>query len=296
MARCSCGGSSCSCLIIEGAGISVTGAGSTTSPYVIEASGDFEGSIIAVSTDTLQLTTSGEGTSTNPLQITGRATVEMTDLLDVQDAVPPAEGEVPVWTVDHWEFKIPAAAPPGTVNRGAGLLGDGSAGNPLLAAISGIWGSGSMAGFPADTTLGIPVYTDSLGQLRARPIPVVRHAAPPITPLPGWTTITPGGFWATWGSLVYISGYIRRTGATIPSSSNGNIADVGVGSLLPEIPRPMANTALPSWGGTAHQSALTSGGNFVLGGLPPNVALAGGPSGNYLAYTACYIANTGVVL
>jgi hypothetical protein len=53
---------------------------------------------------------------------------------------------------------------------------------------------------------------------------------------------------------------------------------------------------MPSWGGTAHQTALTSGGNMVLGGLPPNVALAGGASGNYIAYTACYIGNTGVVL
>ena len=245
MARCSCGGGTCSCVIEGGSGITVQGAGSTASPYTIDATGDFSGSIIPIPTDTVLMSITGTGTDVDPILISARATVSMSELDDVSDAVPPQEGEVPVWTVDHWEFKIPASAPPGTVNRGAGIIGDGSAGNPLIAAISGNWGSGDMAGFPVDTLTGQSVYTDVAGQLRTRPIPIVRHAEDPIqTYSPGWG-VNAGGtsFWAQWGPMVFCIFDIIRTGATIPG---GNIGNASIGTLRTAMPTPLHYTGLGS--------------------------------------------------
>lgn len=292
MARCSCGGSTCSCRVVAGAGVEVSGNGSSATPYVIDATGDISGALIAISSDTLQLATTGEGTEANPMQITGHVTMELTDLLDVADPATPQEGEVPVWTTDHWEFKIPTAAPPGTVNVGAGILGDGSSGSPLMSAISGVWGSGSMAGFPADTTLGTPVYIDAFGQMRARPAPIVKHAESPFAYNAGWTNL--GGTWQQMGNLISIQGYVRRTGASI---SGGNIADIGVGTLISAIPRPISgNLALAPWGGFLHASALTTAGAFVLGGLPAGT-FVGGVNGAYLSYSLTYIAKvTGAVI
>lgn len=274
-------------MVEGGSGIEVSGAGSASSPYVIDATGDFSGSIVAVSSDTVQMTTSGVGTQLSPLTITARATMEFTDLLDVNDPVgAPSEGEVPVWTTDHWEFKIPASAPPGTVNRGAGLLGDGSAVSPLQVASSGTWQQGDMAGYPADTTLGNSIYTDSFGQLRARPIPIVKHAVNPFAYLAGWTNIS--GYWLQWGPVITIAGYVRRTGSSI---SGGNFTDIDVGSLIPAIPKPMGNTTLAPWGGYAHFSALRSDGLWKLGALNAGQTLVGGVNGHYLSFQTTYIAS-----
>lgn len=248
MARCSCGGGTCSCVIEAGAGIQVSGTGSTSSPYKIDATGDFTGSIIPVPTDTVLMSITGSGTDADPILISSRATVSMTELDDVSDATPPAEGEVPVWTVDHWEFKTPASAPPGTVNRGAGLLGDGSALSPLLAAVSGIWGSGDMAGFPTDTLLGQSIYTDVAGQLRTRPIPITRHAEDPIqTYGADFKATNPGGqaMWATWGPMVYLMCDVTYIG---PSKAGGNLSNITVASAL--------RTAMPN---PLHYSGLGGG-------------------------------------
>lgn len=39
MARCSCTGSQCNCLILVGAGLSITGSGQASDPYVISLAG-----------------------------------------------------------------------------------------------------------------------------------------------------------------------------------------------------------------------------------------------------------------
>lgn len=241
MARCSCGGGTCSCVIEGGAGIVVGGAGSSGNPYTIDATGDFTGSIIPVPTDTVLMSITGSGTDTDPILISARATLSMTELDDVSDATSPQEGEVPVWTVDHWEFKTPASAPPGTVNRGAGIIGDGSAGNPLLAAISGNWGSGSMAGFPADTTTGQAVYTDVAGQLRTRPIPIVRHAEDPIQSYgTNWKAYSPGSnFWAQWGPMVFLTCDVVYKGPTLAGGNIGNQTVCNVNGLRTAMPTPL---------------------------------------------------------
>lgn len=241
MARCSCGGGTCSCIIEAGQGVAVSGSGSTAAPYVIDATGDFTGSIIPVPTDTVLMSITGSGTDTDPILISARATVAMTELDDVQDATPPQEGEVPVWTNDHWEFKTPASAPPGAVNRGAGIIGDGSAGNPLLAAISGNWNSGDMAGFGADTTQGQSVYTDVAGQLRTRPIPIVRHAEDPIQSYgTNWKVQPSGGsFWAQWGPMVFLACDVIYTGPTLAGGNITNQTVCNANGLRTAMPTPL---------------------------------------------------------
>jgi len=282
MARCSCGGGTCSCVIEGGAGIVVGGAGSSGNPYTIDATGDFTGSIIPIPTDTVLMSITGSGSDTDPILISARATVSMTELDDVLDAVPPAEGEVPVWTVDHWEFKTPASAPPGTVNRGAGLIGDGSAGNPLLAAISGNWQQGDMVGFPADTLTGMSIYTDVAGQLRTRPTPITRHAQDPVQSYStGWAASAAStGFWAQWGPMVFVLFDVTRTGATIPGTNPTNQL---IGTMRTAMPAPLSSCGLgsgingPLFGGYvgvaktvsvgAVESQIVNNGRYIFGGV-----------------------------
>ncbi len=298
MGRCSCGGgATCSCVVQGEGNIRVEGAGTSASPYVITSTGDYSANFTVQDTDTVDLSLTGDGSVNEPFQLRADVTAQIQDLSNFNDPEGgPQSGEVPVWIVDHWEFQPPPSVIPGSVTTGSGLTGDGSGINPLMLAVSGIWGEGSMLNFPADSLLGYPIYIDSASQARARPLPVVRHAQSAFTPVAGWTLMPTGNFWCQWGSMVYISGYIRRTGATIASNSNGNIADVVIGNLLSTVPKPLANTALPPWGGSLFTAALTPAGVGVLGGLPPNVALAGGAAGHTIAFSCEYIANVQPVI
>jgi len=298
MGRCSCGGgATCSCVVQGEGNIRVDGAGTSASPYVISSTGDYSANFTVQDTDTVDLSLTGDGSSSEPFQLRADVTARIQDLSDILDPEGgPQSGEVPVWIVDHWEFQPPPTVPVGAITTGAGLTGDGSGINPLMLAVSGIWGQGSMLNFPADSLLGYPIYIDSASQARTRPLPVVRHAQSAFTPTAGWTLMPTGNFWCQWGSMVFISGYIRRTGATIPSSSNGNIPDVGIGSLIAAVPKPLANVALAPWGGSLFTATVTSLGNGVLGGLPPNVALAGGAAGMGIAFSCEYIADVQPVI
>lgn len=124
-------------------------------------------------TESLNLTLSGAGTPQDPLILSGSATPRLLDLADVQDALGPENGDVPFWTgggTGHWEFGAPSTTPPGAVGVGDGLTGDGSVGNEIEVATSGVWGVGDLADLGADSTIGLEVYVDSAGELRARPV------------------------------------------------------------------------------------------------------------------------------
>jgi len=63
---CGCKGSSCGCAIEAGRGVSVTGSGSAGRPFIINA----DPVVLQVSdTATVELTLTGDGTSSNPLQL-----------------------------------------------------------------------------------------------------------------------------------------------------------------------------------------------------------------------------------
>lgn len=188
MRKCDCG-SGCSCRIVAGDGIQVTGAGSSTDPLVVTATiTNFTGSIVGATSDTVQVTVSGSGIAGyDPFIITATTVVSMTTLTDVDDPSGPNVGDVPVWNGSAFEFAPPPTVAPGTVYVGAGLDGDGSFSDPILAAVSEL---------VEDSTDGLGIYVDTDGKLRA-----VMPDIPDVTL--EWSAITgkPTAFPTTW-SLV----------------------------------------------------------------------------------------------
>lgn len=180
-----CGNSGCSCIIDAGAGVAVTGSGTPTDPYVIASTvTDLSGFLQVIDTESVNLQLTGTGTLEDPLQLRAISTLKMTDLKDVSDpGGGPVVGESPVWTGSgsdgHWEFKIPPPSPAGATNVGPGLGGVGSVGDPVVVEYSGVWGSGPLAGLGGDSTIGLAVYVDSAGKIRAQPVSA-----------PAWTSIT----------------------------------------------------------------------------------------------------------
>lgn len=73
--RCGCGSAQCSCAVIAGTGITVSGVGSASNPYVITASG---AALTITDTPSLNLTLSGSGTPASPWVLSGVITPSST--------------------------------------------------------------------------------------------------------------------------------------------------------------------------------------------------------------------------
>lgn len=206
--NCNCG-SGCSCRIVPGDGIIVTGAGSATDPLVISASvTSFAGTIVGGATPTVAVHVTGTGSAGyDPFVITAESVVSMRQLSDVDDPSGPNFGDVPVWNGAAFEFAPPPTTPPGAVNVGGGLTGDGSLGAPLSVAVSDT---------TTTDTSGLAIYVDSDGELRAVP------QAVPSTDV-SWSAITgkPTVFPTNW-SLV--SGKPTISTA-VPSNGTGSDGD-----------------------------------------------------------------------
>lgn len=125
-----CGGASCSCVIQGGSGITVTGAGTTASPFILDAHQVFN----AVDNKTFDLSITGSGTTIDPwtVQVTWAATAQLDDFPDVQ-APTPTNGQVLGWdnTLQKWTPRAPTTAAAGAVLHDTSLTGDGSSGAPL---------------------------------------------------------------------------------------------------------------------------------------------------------------------
>lgn len=214
MARCNCSGNTCNCLVVAGAGIEVSGSGTPANPYLVSLTAPDIGETIRVNdTESVNLTLTGAGTPSDPLTLSAVAYGRLLDLLDVQDSGGPVNGDVPVWVgggSGHFEFQPPPTTPPGAVGTGPGLLGDGSPGNELEVAVSGVWGLEDLADFGADSTVGTPIYIDSAGELRARPqstatVTWATISGKPATfpPTTGFTSTTakPGNWLPNWGDI-----------------------------------------------------------------------------------------------
>lgn len=161
MVNCNDGG--CTCVIQAGPGVTITGAGSSTSPMVISSDLALSQSFVVNDTATVNLQLVGGGVPGNPLILSATATVALTQLSDVNDPGGPAVGDVPVWigvgSAGHWEFQPPPAVPAGSVNVDVGLGGTGSLIDPIYVKMIGTTFGG--------TTAGLEVYADSAGNLRA---------------------------------------------------------------------------------------------------------------------------------
>lgn len=239
MARCGCSGSTCSCLIVAGAGTAVSGTGTEGNPYVIDVTGsDIAGTFSVLDTASVDLTLDGSGSTADPYVLSAAATIAMTGLSDVLAGDIPATGDVPVWNGTAWHFAPPPTTPPGAVNTGPGLTGDGSAPDPLTVAASGTWGTAPLDGFGANDLLGAPTYIDSAGQVRTLPrgIDVVADGARP-NQYPGRVIVESGtgeAYWSngtTWVSFVpeAVFGHAGLTGGFAP------VDQTGTGRVMPVV-------------------------------------------------------------
>lgn len=239
MANC-CGQSTCACILNAGAGIEVTGVGTANDPYVITSTvTDLSAFLQVNDTPTIDLILTGTGTIGDPLSLRAISTIKMTDLKDVNDpSGGPAVGESPVWvgagSAGHWEFLIPPPSPAGATNVSNGLSGVGSVGDPVKVETSGVWGSGSLAGLGGDSTIGLPVYIDSAGKVRAKPVDAPAWAS--ITGKPTYFTPDP--------SATYTVSQITDL------TTNGNAAKVNgikISSTSTSVTAPSSPTAGDLW-------------------------------------------------
>lgn len=174
-----CQDNTCSCKVVAGNGVTVTGSGSPGNPYTVSAdSAGLAQSFKVNDTPTVNLSLFGSGTPEQPFTLQAEATIKLTQLGDVQDPEGgPAVGESPVWVGvgadGHWEFKTPPPAPAGAVNVSYGIQGVGSALDPIHVKVL----SNGVAGSPA----GLEVYVDTAGNLRA---------VAPVATAVDWSTIT----------------------------------------------------------------------------------------------------------
>lgn len=171
-----CGQATCACILEPGTGIQVTGSGTPTDPYVIASTvTDLSTFLQVQDTTSVNLSLVGSGVEGDPLVLRAYSTLALTQLADVQDpAGGPSVGEVPVWVGSgsdgHWEFQAPPPSPAGAVNVSTGLEGIGSVGDPIAVAVSGEWGVAPLDTYGGDSTVGLVVYEDSNGELRAQPV------------------------------------------------------------------------------------------------------------------------------
>lgn len=127
MARCGCSGNTCSCVVTGSGGISVTGTGTTSNPFIVSGGG-----VLQVSdTATVDLTLSGSGSGASPYQLSAAAVVSLDELTDVV-ATGGSTGYVLAKQGDGtFALNPPSTASPGAINVTGGIEGDGSAGSPL---------------------------------------------------------------------------------------------------------------------------------------------------------------------
>lgn len=230
IARCGCAGQSCSCLIVEGEGINVSGSGTVDDPYVIESSAsDIAGTIQFVDTDTVDFTVSGSGTEANPYQVRADATVALDDLTDV-DAPAPAENEVLAWNGTAWVPAPPNTVDPGAISVAEPLTGDGTAASPLgldLVTDESLHGTGTAADPLATATIvasgvdnaaappDVPGSSQTVVAFPAGRFP----AAPAVTLNPRTALTTVRGMTAT---AVSATSFVANWGISSGSTSSVN--------------------------------------------------------------------------
>lgn len=127
MARCGCSGGTCSCVVTGSGGITVTGSGTPSNPFVVSGGGV----LTVADTSTVDLTLSGAGSPGSPYLLTATALVSLDELTDV-DVAAATTGQVIAKQANGTWIGVPApTAPPGAITVSGGIEGDGSAGAPL---------------------------------------------------------------------------------------------------------------------------------------------------------------------
>lgn len=209
MARCSCNGSQCNCLVISGEGTIVTGSGHPSDPYVITNTG-IRDALKVTDTQTVDLAINGAGVQNDPYLLSAVAKLRLLhDMVDMGVGQTADPGDTIIVQVDGtWHLGPPPVTPAGAVNTRGGIQGDGTFTAPIEVAVSGTWGLPPLDGLGADSTIGTVIYVDSAGQVRAAPqqVQTVTWDAvqgKPTTFPSTWTDVTgkPQYFNTTWNQI-----------------------------------------------------------------------------------------------
>jgi hypothetical protein len=203
MPRC-CGGASCSC-VIQGdeSHIHVAGTGSPEDPFVIL--GDID--VTVADTPVINMTLTGNGTTTTPwvISATFAASASLNDLPDVTSAAA-TNGQVLGWdqSLGQWTPRAPTTAAAGTVTHDTSLAGDGSAGAALQvnedpARMLGTTGAGLGL---SDTGMNAVVrkFADATARGSAAPAPVL-NALSMVATVPGQIDYWTGSAWSPAGAI-----------------------------------------------------------------------------------------------
>lgn len=131
MAKGCCGSTGgCSCQIIAQGILEVSGSGSPSDPFILDADVDFTSS----QNKTFTTLMTGDGSNATPYSpvVTFSGTAQLDDVPDVQ-APNPTNGQVLGWSdaLSAWVAQAASVAPAGAVLHDTSMTGDGSAGAPL---------------------------------------------------------------------------------------------------------------------------------------------------------------------
>lgn len=155
MARCGCSGTSCSCVIEGAGGVTVTGSGSVSNPYIVTGGG----ALTVVDGASVDLSLTGDGTLSSPYVLTAETTVGLEDLTDLDETGKAAGKVVAVnGAGTGYELQPPSTATPGAIVTTGALDGDGSGGDPLAILLDG----GADSGL-SQTGLGLKVIGSGPG-------------------------------------------------------------------------------------------------------------------------------------
>lgn len=122
MARCGCASGTCSCLVTAGDGVTVSGVGSQSNPYVI--TGPF---FQAGNTATADVVLTGDGSPANPYRLIVNVHLTLDQLTDVSAPAPTAGHVLTYVAGTGWTNAIPQSGTPGAVLHDNTLKGDGTA-------------------------------------------------------------------------------------------------------------------------------------------------------------------------
>jgi hypothetical protein len=286
--KCGCAGTTCSCKIQGGGGISVTGAGTAGNPYVISGGGYFN----VQDTASLHLVLLGDGSSSSPFTLSGEVVAALDDLSDV-DTSDTTVGKVLARKADGTFFMAPpSVAAVGSVSVGPSIEGDGSGGDPLdvrLAAQSGLQiVAGGLQALPRtvtseadlDTTYGaaptgaLVADTDGSGAWikTASGWAAILEDTGNVTSIAnvtessGWDILSFQG--RRKNGLVQLRMSIRTTVSRTTSVDSGNIGNVQIGTVVTAEFRPFMESALRLLGGGEDSGFyIIPGGGFFLTSL-----------------------------
>lgn len=267
MARCGCGGQTCSCVVQGSGAISVLGSGSPTNPYIISGGA----SISVLDTATIDLTKTGAGSAADPYILQADLVANLGDLANVDTSVTTA-GYVLARQGDGTFAMVPAAtATPGSITVGNGLQGDGSSGNALRVKLA------SNSGLTVD---GTGLY------MNAVPTDSGYVSSSVVTPASGWSVVE--GKVRRWGPVCFLQLVIQRTGSAISSNGSGNIVNLSIATVTsPYRPQTGMHAAFATtYGGIIWGGALSPSGSVLLNALPPNVPV---DTGDVLYGSACFL-------